>query len=183
MSEMAAKQETLLVLKAQSGDRQALECLLAAIAPSVRAYLRSIAPAHADDLLQEVLCIVFRKLGYLRDPEVLRPWTFRIASREAFRLLRRERRLGVAEDPAILELLPAEPDPRHDRELALRAAGLLEAVPPGARAALVLHYLHELSFVEVASILEVPIGTVKSRINYGLGLLRRGMEKAEGSHP
>lgn len=167
-------EETRDVLRAQAGDREALEKVLAALAPRLRAYLGRIAPAHADDLLQEVLVIVYRKLDYLHDPRLLLPWAYRIASREAFRHLRRERARGVPEDPALLDAMPG-PEPPADAELASIAADLLESVPPASRAALVLHYLHELSFPEVASVLEVPIGTVKSRINYGLALLRRVM--------
>lgn len=175
---MSASEETRDVLRAQAGDRQALEALLARLAPPLRAYHGRLAPAHAEDLLQDVLVLVYRKLDYLHDPRLLRPWAYRIASREAFRQLRRERARGAPEDPAVLETM-AGPEPPADPELARIAAGLLEGVPPASRAALVLHYLHELSFGEVASVLEVPIGTVKSRINYGLALLRRAMAATE----
>ncbi|MFN7975768.1 MAG: RNA polymerase sigma factor [Acidobacteriota bacterium] len=167
----AKRDESFWVLRAQAGDREALELMFEALAPVLKRYLARIAPSHADDLLQDVLVIVYRKLGYLRDPELLRPWAFRIASREALRLLRKERGRGHADDPALVDRLAAEPDSHPD--IALDAEGILDAVPPASRAAMVLHYLHELSFVDVASILEIPIGTVKSRINYGLGLLRR----------
>ena len=74
------------VLRAQCHDREALEALLRSVQPSLRRYLYGLAGARdIDDLLQDVLVIVCRKLGMLEEPKLFRPWTFRIASREAFR--------------------------------------------------------------------------------------------------
>jgi RNA polymerase sigma factor (sigma-70 family) len=79
-----------LVLRAQCNDREALEALLRSVQPSLRRYLAGLAgPTDADDLLQDVLVIVIRKLGMLDDPKLFRPWSFRIASREAFRHIRK----------------------------------------------------------------------------------------------
>ena len=74
-------------------------------------------------------------------------------------------------DKAFIENPPDSP--RLDRdELALLEARL-DALPPVAQVALRLRYLHELSQDEIAAALEVPVGTVKSRIAYGLALLRK----------
>ena len=85
------------VLRAQCRDREALEMLLGSVQPSLRRYLCGVVGAtDADDLLQDVMVIVIRKLGDLDDPQYFRPWTFRIASREAFRHLKK-RRLWVGQ--------------------------------------------------------------------------------------
>jgi hypothetical protein len=82
----ATNQTALWVLRAQCGDREALERLLRHVYSLLGRYLRSVVGERdADDVLQEVLVVIYRKLASLRDPELLRPWAFRIASRAAFR--------------------------------------------------------------------------------------------------
>src|SRR6202042_1815491 len=77
--------QTLLVLLAQTGDRTALEQLLHNTYAPLRRYItRLVGAALADDVLQETSLQIFRKLPFLREPAVFRPWTFRIASRIAF---------------------------------------------------------------------------------------------------
>ena len=61
------------MLRAQCGDRDALELLLRSIEPSLRRYLAGLVDAlHADDVLQEVLIVVARKLVWLEQPDILR---------------------------------------------------------------------------------------------------------------
>ena len=85
--------QTLLVLLAQTGDRGALEQLLRDTYAPLRRYItRLVGAALADDILQETSLQIFRKLPFLREPAVFRPWTLRIASRIAFSHLKRARR-------------------------------------------------------------------------------------------
>src|ERR1700680_3478692 len=80
------------VLRAQCHDREALGALLRSVQPSLRGYLSAVAgQTDADDLQQELLIIVVRRLGSLEDPALFRPWLFRIASREAFRYVKKRR--------------------------------------------------------------------------------------------
>jgi RNA polymerase sigma-70 factor (ECF subfamily) len=163
------KEQSLWVLRAQCGDREALELLLRSIQPSLHRYLSGLVGTfHSDDVLQDVLIVVARKLVWLEQPELLRPWAFRIASRAAFKHLKRERRwLG---DDAGLEDLAA-PDPPAPDEL-LRELTTMDGISPASRAVLVLHFQEEMTLPAVAAILEVPLGTVKSRLAYGLKALR-----------
>jgi hypothetical protein len=86
-------QEARWVLRAQCGDREALELLLTAIRPSLARYVRGlVGPSDAEDLLQDILLIVYRKLKLLQQPEVFRAWVFRVASRAAFRYLKKRNR-------------------------------------------------------------------------------------------
>jgi RNA polymerase sigma-70 factor, ECF subfamily len=167
------KQESLWVLRAQSGDRQALELLLDAVQAPLRRYVESlVGPADADDVTQDVLVLVYRKLPWLQSPDVFRPWVFRIASRAAFRYLKKARRWreGVSDD-AVLDALPAR-EPPPAAELLERLA-TMDGVSPASRAVLLLHFQQELSLPEVAAVLSIPLGTVKSRLAYGLAALRK----------
>jgi RNA polymerase sigma-70 factor (ECF subfamily) len=170
------------VLRAQCNDREALEALLRSVQPSLRRYLSRLAGGtDADDLLQDVLVIVVRKLGMLDDPHLFRPWSFRIASREAFRHIRKRRLWhGRHEDDAELDDL-ASPDtwPAED---GLRALLAIDTISPASRAVLILHFEEELSLPEVAAILDIPLGTAKSRLGYGLNSIRKHLNVLGGAH-
>ncbi len=165
---------TLRVLRAQSGDRQALDDLLREVQGPLFRCIRAITAQRelAEDVLQDVLVILCRQLVWLREPRLFRAWSYRIASREALRRLGRERRVPLTEVGA-LERLPgvALPDPVR-RDLAARLPALVAELTPACRPVLALHYLEELTLPEVADILGLPLGTVKSRLAYGLRLLR-----------
>ena len=93
MTEPPPSDQTLLVLLAQTGDRGALEQLLRETHAPLRRYITRLVGADlADDILQETSLQIFRKLPFLREPAVFRPWTLRIASRIAFSHLKRARR-------------------------------------------------------------------------------------------
>lgn len=170
-----SKPEIFLVLRAQAGDREALDELLKLVQAPLYRYILSLvgACALAEDILQEVFILIYRKLSWLREPELFRPWTYRIATREAFRHLKRERRWSEASvDETILEDLPA---PVRDSLTPELVSQLVEQVSPASRAVIVLHYLHDMQLDEIADVLGVALGTVKSRLAYGLVSLRKLM--------
>lgn len=177
----SAERESFLVLRAQSGDREALDALLASVQEPLYRYVLSLARERqsAEDALQETFVRVYRKLGYLREPELFRPWAFRIATREAFRQLKRERRWAdqVRDEDALGDL--AAPPAREEfaGELSERLRETVATLSPASRAVVVLYYLHEMSLEETAAVLGVPLGTVKSRLAYGLGALRRQLKE------
>jgi RNA polymerase sigma-70 factor (ECF subfamily) len=167
---VTAKQESQWVLRAQYGDRDALELLLRSIQPSLRGYLCGLVGAtQSDDVLQDVLIAVARKLVWLEQPELLRPWAFRIASRAGFKHLKRERR-WLGDDSGLEDV--AAPDPPPPDEL-LRELATMDGISSASRAVLVLHFQEEMTLPAVAAILEVPLGTVKSRLAYGLNAIRK----------
>jgi RNA polymerase sigma-70 factor (ECF subfamily) len=175
--EAEAEREGFLVLRAQSGDREALGALLASVQEPLYRYLLSLVGERqpAEDVLQETFIRVYRKLGWLREPALFRPWAYRIATREAFRHLRRERRWAeqVRDEEALKSV--AAPPAREEFApvLSARLRETVAGLSPASRAVVVLYYLHEMSLEETADVLGVPLGTVKSRLAYGLEVLRR----------
>jgi len=161
------------VIAAQCGERDALESLLRSVQPSLHRYVRRlVGDDHADDVAQVVLIAIARKVAWLSEPRFFRAWAFRIASRAAFDHLRRERRRGPHQsDDAMLDALPA-PAPPPSQEM-LRAILDSDLLSPASRAVIVLHFQEELTLAEVAAVLEIPLGTAKSRLAYGLTVLRR----------
>jgi RNA polymerase sigma-70 factor, ECF subfamily len=165
--------QQLLVLRAQAGDRDAMEALLIAWEKPLYEFLARVisSSSMAEDVLQEVLIIVVRKLHLLRDPAAFRGWALRISSREAIRTLKKMRQW-----PRSLEEPEAAVDPRSDPTDGLdrleHLPALLAAASPASRLVLELHYLQSLSLAEIAALLNIPIGTVKSRLSYGVQSIR-----------
>lgn len=169
--------ETWLVLRAQTGDRGALDLLLRGIQDDVGRYILSLMSHSADapDVLQEVLLKIVRKIGTLRDPMLFRPWVFRIASRESFARLRAEKEWRDLVDPAAdAAALPDRPveEPIAD---SIDIPQLIARLSLASRAVIALHYVEGLTHREIATTLGVSIGTVKSRLAYGLTQLRKAV--------
>lgn len=177
----AAQRESLWVLQAQSGSHEALNELFKSIQEPLFRYIVSLVRDQhlAEDILQEVFMRIYRKLRWLREPQAFRPWSYQIASREAFRYLNRERRwTDQVRDETVLAAQPAAEN-EFPRELIESLPQLVEKLSPASRAVVVLFYLHELSLIETAAVLEIPVGTAKSRLAYGLESLRRSFEREE----
>lgn len=167
-----------LVLRAQSGDLEAAEELIRGIQKALFLYIcRLVGRPDAEDILQEVLLQIFRKLEGLQDPELFRAWAYRIASRAAFAFLKRKHRWSDRfDDEAIMEDLPA-PSRESIPDLFQEMPELLDDISPGSRAVIMLHYLHDMTIEEVAAILKIHSGTVKSRLSYGLSCLRKSIKR------
>lgn len=158
-----------LVLRSQSGDREAFDALLREIAPPLLRYVTRVTgdAAMAEDAVQETLIAIVRKIAWLQDASLFRAWAYRIASREAFRLLRKSRRFVEPVDELVSLDEPADPWQRE------RLLASLERLSPASRAVVTLHFLEEMSLGDVAAVLDIPLGTVKSRLSYGLLQLRK----------
>ena len=170
--------ETRLALQARFGDRQALEELLGILQQPLYRYIRHLVlDDHlAEDILQEVFVLIYQNLRWLHQPRYVRAWAYRIASREAFRTLKRERRLGVyMEDEEEGADIPAPEG--LDPDLAIQLPQMLDQISTASRTVLVLHYMSGLPLAEVAAVLGIPLGTVKSRLAYGLKILRHGLKE------
>jgi RNA polymerase sigma-70 factor, ECF subfamily len=171
-----SKQELRWVLLAQAGDREAFDRLLQRIQEPLYRYIAGLVGAGplAEDILQEVFLLIYRKLRWLREPELFRPWAYRIATREAFRHLKRERRWAETRvDESALADLPAPPRDAFPEKWRAELPRLVSQVSPASRAVIVLHYLNDMPLADVADVLGVALGTVKSRLAYGLDCLRK----------
>lgn len=175
----ASEKESWWVLQAQSGSREALDELFKSVQEPLFRYIVAVVNDRnlAEDVLQEVFIRIYRKLRWLREPQAFRAWSYQIATREAFRYLKRERSwTDQVRDEDVLNVMPVA-EPVYSPELVQRLPEMVGELSPASRAVIVLYYLHELSLVETAAVLDIPIGTVKSRLAYGLESLRRRFEK------
>lgn len=148
-----------IVRRAQRGDAAALEAVIGALAPYLGPICGSIALDQGDDALQETMMIITRKLSTLREPAALRGWARRIAVREAVRIAGASPSTPV--DPFLLQQT-ATLDPGTT---AVEVRAVLDELAPHQRAVLVLRHLEGLDEAQMADILGIAPGTVKSRLN------------------
>lgn len=167
---------TLLVLRAQAGDREAMDCLLETYQEELFGYLSKMLRDHTDaeDALQATLLQAAKKLRWLREPTYFRPWAYRIASRIAFGIIKqRQRQKEISNVEFIDEAVELESAPSDTTHLIEKIPEWLERLTPKGREALMLHYLKGFTTQEVAEILDIPLATAKSRISYSLACIRK----------
>lgn len=145
-------------------------------------------PSDVSDIVQEVFLKVFRNIGSFRGNSSLKTWVYRIAVNEAYnhrRWFSRHQRQEVAltaDDgaPSYADTL-ADPsrnpfDQAADRETRAVVEASLEKLNPKFRAVVVLRDIEDLTYEEIATVLDVSLGTVKSRILRGREALRKILE-------
>jgi RNA polymerase sigma-70 factor (ECF subfamily) len=166
----------IIVARAQTGHAPSLDRVLRLLQEPLWRHIHAlVADADlADDVLQEVLWIIARRMSQLTDPRWFRAWAYRITTREALRRARAERRWRDAlreETLAVLEM--PEPDQLFDPEQIAATIAEIDALSPASALVMRLHYVDGLTLPEIAESLEIPAGTVKSRVAYGLTVLRK----------
>ncbi|MBX7254774.1 MAG: sigma-70 family RNA polymerase sigma factor [Candidatus Hydrogenedentes bacterium] len=166
----------LCLLRWRQGEGHAFERLVRLWERRLFYYIRRIVVAEEDawDVLQEVWTAVWRQGAGLRDVTAFRSWVYRIAHNCSVSHLRRTSRCealeGVLDEPLSGE------DVTFDRDEAARIHAGLEQLPSGHREILTLFFLEEFSHAEVAEILNIPVGTVKSRLYYAKRALRERLD-------
>jgi RNA polymerase sigma-70 factor, ECF subfamily len=169
---LAESDDAALAALAATGDRAALELLLERHVDRVHAVCRRILlhPEDALDATQEALIAIARGISRFDGRAAFTTWMYRVATNAALDELRRRRRR-----PAPVEELPEPATPLRgiedpvDARLDVDAA--LARLPEEFRVAVVLRDLCDLDYAEIAAVLEVPPGTVRSRIARGRAAL------------
>lgn len=114
----------------------------------------------------------------------MRAWSYRIATREAVHRSHSEKRWAEALRGEAMNVLPVESEePYFDPELVTQLSSRIAALSPASQVVLRMRYLDRLSQAEIAEALEIPEGTVKSRLAYGLVALRREMSVPSADVP
>jgi RNA polymerase sigma-70 factor (ECF subfamily) len=160
------------VQRAMAGDHDAFSALVAGTVDQCYALARMILrdADRAEDAVQETLVKAWRELPRLRDPDRFDAWLRRLlvnACIDEGRRVRQATRLRAAVHPVGSEVSP-DVDVA-ERELVDRA---LRRIPVEQRTALVLHHYLDLSHAEMAQVLGLPLGTVKSRLRYATNAVR-----------
>ena len=168
-----------LIDRARNGDLDAFETIVRARMDAVYRLTSAILGDEADarDAAQETFVAAWRELPRLREPEKLEAWLQRVAVNAARMTLRARGRRRIREIPssqvvaAQASRSPTDDGPEAD---AARLDAALRLLPVDQRAILVLHHLDGRPLTELATILDIPVGTAKSR----LFAARRALEAA-----
>ena len=188
-------QELELVEELREGSDRAFQALVSRYQePVYNVVFRLLEDAsEAPDVTQEVFLKVFRHIGAFRGQSSLRTWIYRIAVNEASNLRRwfsRHRRLEVSLEaaepgrPALTELMADSQETQFDfvlrRERRRQVETALAEVPENFRAPVVLRDIEGLSYEEIAEVLRISLGTVKSRILRGREALKASLRAQQG---
>ena len=176
-----------LIVLARGGDVAAYEQLVRAFSEiAFRAACLIGGPDEADDAVQEAFVKAFRALPRFRDGSPFRPWLLRIVANEARNRRRAEGRrsslaLRAIEDRPADDAAPSPEDAvlAHERRQLLASA--IGRLRDEERLVVTYRYLLQLSEAETAAALEVPAGTVKSRLSRALVRLRADLSGAVGA--
>ena len=166
------------IARAQDGDRQAFGELVYRYREGViNVVYRMCGDANlADDAAQEAFIRAWQHLPRYRPRSPFRNWLYRIATNVALDVLRHERESVDIEDvPLIASAIdPEAAVERNERAERVRQAVL--ALAPASRVVLILREYEALSYKEIAETLDIPVGTVMSRLNYARTQLRETLK-------
>lgn len=169
-----------LVIKLQGGSLVALGALYDRYSRVVYRTTLGVTgdPEAAADLLQEVFLRLFRFAKRIDATRPFEPWLYRISVNLSYTWVKRRKWLNPLEDISEWlagdnRLQPSAVAEQHETWDLVRLA--LSKLPLAQREVVVLHYINDRSLEEVSEILEIPIGTVKSRLHYGRAALRKYM--------
>lgn len=176
---MTTTEELDLIARAKGGDLVAFEALYEMHKAAI--YRTAIAITNdrsvAEEILQDTFLRAFKHIARVRDGVSLSPWLYRITVNLAYDWTVKQKRWLSAINNIIERIVvPTVSSPersveeREIQELLYEAINRLEFKQ---RTTLILFYLQDFSLSEIAEIMECPVGTVKSRLHYARGNLRR----------
>lgn len=181
---MSEQTDQALLAKAIEGDFLAFEELHARLAPPITRFVRRlIGQSQVEDVVQDTFLALYTNMERIRPDENIRPYVFRIARNRCYDILRQQGRydtVSLDDEPASVrvsfDLAQRETPPdevAHWLLLHLEVQEAMEQLPEAQRQALILYSEQQLAYPEIAAVLEVSVGTVKSRLFHARKTLRR----------
>lgn len=140
----------------------------------------------ASDLLQDVFLRLYRFAGHVDPCRPLEPWLYRMTANLSYTWVKRSQRWWFPLEDLAEWLIGSTKNSPHEwveqQDDWDRVQEAVASLPLAQRVVVVLYYLNDLSLQEISDALDVPVGTVKSRLHYGRRMLRRklGIEALDG---
>jgi RNA polymerase sigma-70 factor (ECF subfamily) len=172
--------EQVLILRCQIGDKDALAELINRYHRPLRYFISHLTDNTdmTEDIFQDTWVNVIRKIHTLRNIDTFPTWLYRIARNMVYQQLRRKKKLSELNENIIV------PDETHDSaflpEDAAQIHKCLKELHPEHKEVLVLRFLEQMSYQQIADVLGCNLNTVKSRIYYAKLALKRKMEGKNG---
>jgi RNA polymerase sigma-70 factor (ECF subfamily) len=169
--------ERVLVLRCQAGDEAAFTELVGRYQPRLRYYLRKLLcdGQGAEDALQDVWLDVFRAVSRLADAGAFRAWLYRIARDRAWRELRKRRPPYQPLEEA--DSIDGRAEAHFTAEDVERIHTALNELTAEHREVLVLRYIEDMAYEEIARVVGCQVGTVRSRLHYARHAVRGVLER------
>jgi RNA polymerase sigma-70 factor, ECF subfamily len=171
-----------LVSSAQNGDRNAFSELVRIHSLGVRNVVYRVCGNRqmAEDAAQEAFIRAWTKLSSYSPKVSFKSWLYRIAVNAALDMLRKEKRIlpNALEDLKLRDINPTPEAMLASTERADLIAKALSSLSDASRTVLILREYEELSYNEIAETLEIPMGTVMSRLSYARKLLKEKLAVA-----
>jgi RNA polymerase sigma-70 factor (ECF subfamily) len=181
-----------------AGDETAFREIISRYKDSLYAFLRQFLNRRhmVEDVFQETFMQLFTSRASFDTSRPLRPWLFTIAANKAKDALRKQQRtaatqigtIAAAQDMSfddVLNSLTADTavpiDDVEREETAARVRAVIASMPENLREILILAYFNRFSYKQMAQILSIPIGTVKSRLHTAVGRFAKDWKTAGGS--
>jgi len=169
--------EHVLITRCQLRDRQALAELIERYGPPVRYFIRRLVDNAdlADELFQDTWLTVIRKIHTLGNPERFTVWLYRIARNRVYQEFRRRRQVVELD-----ESMEAPENPEEEVlsfEDAAKLHQCLGELKPLQKEVLTLRFIEQMSYEEIAEVMDCNVGTVRSRIHHAKQALREKLEE------
>ena len=173
------EQLDIWVKQCQRGDRKAFEAIFRLYQPRLRYYVRRLnhSSTNADDLLQDIWMKVIKKIGTLKDARAFTAWLYCIARNEVISKARiKDPFVGLSDEH--LDLSAQVDEPVFDNEDATRVHQALDKLKIHKREILTLSFLEQMPNKQIAELLGIKVGTVKSRLFYAKQSLCKELENS-----
>ena len=163
-----------LIASAQQGDRQAFTQLVCRHQASIVSLTYRMCGdlRLAEDAAQEAFVRVWQHLNSYKPQYAFRSWLYRIAANAALDALRRERPAADLDSLSLADLGTSPEQSAEDNERAAHVRQAIAQLSESLRVVLILREYQELAYQEIADALDIPIGTVMSRLNSARAQLR-----------
>ena len=173
--------EQVLVLRYQAGDTTALEELVERYHGRLLYFVRRMLGGSrgAEDVLQDTWVAVVRNLRKLRNPDAFSAWLYRIARNKVYERLRKRNRVLPLSEEIEETAAPEEETDDFSAADAARVHECLEKLRPAHREVLILRFLEQMSYQDIAVVVGCGLGTVRSRLHYAKRALRKEMEETD----
>jgi RNA polymerase sigma-70 factor (ECF subfamily) len=169
--------EQVIILRCQTGDKDAFAELIERYQAPLRYFISHLLSNNeaTEDIFQDTWLTVIRRIYSLKSTEAFSTWFYRIARNKVYQQLRRKQKLSVLNENI------AVPNDTEDEvfspEDAAKIHICLKRIRAEHREVLMLRFLEQMSYHEIAQVINCGLGTVKSRIFYAKLALKKEMEK------
>jgi RNA polymerase sigma-70 factor (ECF subfamily) len=169
--------EQMLILRCQMGDKDAFAGLIERHQAALRYFISRLLddPQASEDLIQETWLTVIGRIHGLKKPEAFSTWLYRIARNKVYHQLRRKKAWAELNENIAI------PDENEDDVSSLEDMAKVHTCLKRLRAeykeVLMLRFLEQMSYHQIAQILDCNLGTVKSRVHYAKLALKKDLEK------